>query len=226
MNLFQYVNNMNYSFDDIPFSGENPVVYMDISLNGTELGRIHIRMYRDVFPAGVENFVKIAAGNTYRITKKNSIFKQFTRSYTDTKFFHSLHNNYIVGGDIYNNDGSSAGTVYNDEPIPGNFGEYYYPHDEKGMVSLVPFIDEKSGRTFYDSTFMITLDDRKPSNLLNNLDKDQIVIGKIYSGIDIIDKMNKMLVPYAKKKYPKFVITKSGVIHSQRIKRNNPISKR
>ncbi len=206
---------MNYSLTDLPDSGKNPVVYMDISLKGEKLGRLYIRLFRDSFPAGVENFVKIAGGRTYKIVKKGSghygYTKQIRRTYDGCKFFHMSHNNYIVSGDIYNNNGTSAGTIYCDKPIPGEFGEFFYPHEAKGLISLVPFRDEATGRLYYDSSFMITLDDVKPSNVLADLDTDQIVIGHVYSGIDILDKMNEMIKPFAGRKYPNFVISKSDV---------------
>jgi len=204
---------------DLPDSGKSPVVYMDISLQGEILGRIMIRLFRDVFPAGVENFVKIAGGRTYKITKKGTgrfkYTKQIRRTYDGCKFFHFLHNNYIVSGDIYNNNGSNAGTIYNDKPIPADFGEFYYPHEAKGLVSLVPFRDEETGRLFYDSTFMITLDDIKPTNNLGDLDNDQIVIGQVYSGLDVLDKMNQLIKPFAGRKYPTFIISKSDVNRKQ-----------
>ena len=220
---------MNYSLMDLPDSGKNPVVYMDISLKGQIIGRIHIRLFREVFPAGVENFVKIASGQTYRVTQKGmgryKYKKEAQRSFDGTKLFHFLHNNYIIGGDIYNNNGTSAGTIYEDKPIPADFGEFYYPHDVKGLVSLVPFKDEETGDIYYDSTFMITLDNAKPSNVLRDLDTDQVVIGQITRGMDIIDKMNQLIKPYAGRKYPEFVIAKADVYrNSNNTKRRRPIS--
>lgn len=222
---------MNYSLSDLPDSGQNPIVYMDISLKGEKLGRILIKLFRDVFPAGVENFVGIAAGNTWQVIHKGigsyKYTKQTARSYTDCKFFRLSHNNYIVSGDIYNNNGTSAGTIYNDEPIPACFGDYYFPHESKGLISLIPFKDETTGNIYYDSTFMITLDDAKPSNVLPDLDSDQIVIGHVYSGIDVIDKINQLIKPYAGRKYPDFIISNSG-IHSKQngIQRRHPVKKR
>lgn len=206
---------MNYSLTDLPESGKNPIVYMDIGLKGEIIGRISIRLFRDSFPAGVENFVKLMEGNTYRIEKKGGGRFRYTkdtrRTYEGCKFFNLSHNNYMVSGDIYNNNGTSAGTIYCDKPIPSVLGEYYYPHDSKGMISLIPFYDEKTKNIFYDSTFMITLDDAKPTNVLSDLNNDQVVIGKITSGMDILDKMNAMIKPYAGRKYPEFIIAKCDV---------------
>ena len=206
---------MNYSLSDLPDSGKNPIVYMDISLKGEIIGRIHIRLFRDVFPAGVENFVRIASGRTYRVIKKgfgnHKYKKEQRRTFDGAKFFHFLYNNYIISGDIYNNNGSSAGTIYEDNPIPADFGEFYYPHETKGLVSLVPFRDETTGQLYYDSTFMITLDNAKPSNVIQDLNKDQIVIGQVTQGMDVIDRMNQLIKPYAGRRYPEFVIAKADV---------------
>lgn len=210
---------MNYCLTDLPDSGKNPIVYMDISLKGEVLGRLQIRLFRDVFPAGVENFVKIAGGRTYKVVKKGrgryKYKKEVRRTYEGCKFFHFLHNNYIISGDIYNNNGTSAGTIYCDKPIPPDFGEYYYPHETKGLVSLVPFYDETSGKIYYDSTFMITLDDINSTNILKELDNDQIVIGQVYSGLDVLDKMNQLIKPYARRKYPEFIISKCDIYRKQ-----------
>jgi len=210
---------MNYSLCDLPDSGNNPVVFLDISLKGECMGRIYIRLFRDVFPAGVENFARIASGRTYRSIKKGSgnyqYRKEFQRTYEGCKFYNFLHNNYMVSGDIYNNNGSNAGTIYDDHPIPPCFGEYYYPHDVKGLISLVPFTDESTGKLYYDSTFMITLDNCRPANILSELNYDQIVIGQIYDGIPIICKMNELLKPYAGRKYPHFIISRCGVYNKR-----------
>src|SRR5690606_13736395 len=113
---------MNYSLDNLPNAGANPVVWMDITLNEEVIGRIFIRLYRDVFPAGVENFYRIASKQTYRIQEKGAgryrYKKDTLRTFQGNKFFHMKYDNYIVSGDIYHNDGTGAGTIYCDKPIP------------------------------------------------------------------------------------------------------------
>ncbi|AKI80339.1 structural PPIase-like protein [Acanthamoeba polyphaga mimivirus] len=219
---------MNYSLEDLPNSGKNPRVYMDIVLNNEIIGRLQIKLFRDAFPAGVENFVQLANGKTYRVnsngTGKYKYNRHINRTYEGCKFHNILHNNYIVSGDIYNSNGSSAGTVYCDEPIPPVFGDYFYPHESKGLVSLVPYTDE-SGNRYYDSTFMITLDDIRPSNVLDELDRDQVVIGQVYGGLDVLDKINSMIKPYAGRKYPTFSIGKCGAyLDSSQTQRKRPIN--
>jgi len=206
---------MNYSLADLPDAGDNLVVYMDIILQEEVIGRIFIRLFREVFPAGVENFYRIASNKTYRIDQKGfgnyKFNRERIRTFEGCKFFNLKFNNYVVSGDIYNNDGSSAGTIFNDEPIPACFGDYYYPHNSKGLVSLIPYLDARTGEFFYDSSFMITLDDVKPTNTLSELDSDQIVIGQIYQGLEVIDRINSLIRPYAGRRYPDFRIGKTGI---------------
>lgn len=205
----------SFDGDSLPNSGKEPHVYFDITLQEKPIGRLKIRLFRDVFPAGVENFVGIAAGNTYRIVTEGigqyKYQKQTRRTYQGCRFFHYLHNNYLVSGDIYLNNGASAGTIYQDQPIPALLGDYYYPHETKGLVSLVPYQDPETKELFYDSTFMITLDNQKPTNLLQGLDDDQVVIGQVYDGLAVLDRMNTLIKPYAGRKYPEFYIGRSGV---------------
>lgn len=215
---------MNYLLSDIPNSGLEPIIYMDIAQDDKILGRITARLFRDAFPAGVENFINIVLGNTYNIKSnaRGTIIKETKRSYENNKFFNLSHNNYIMSGDIYNNNGSDAGTIYYDNPIPAVFGEYFYPHENKGLISLVPFADSVTGEPVYDSTFMITLDGAKPSNVLGELDDaQQVVIGEIFEGLNVLDKINAQIEPFAGRKYPNFYIKKCGLITNCRPRRKN-----
>lgn len=216
---------MDCSLDNLPNSGEFPCVYMEIVLKGEVIGKISIRLFRDVFPAGVENFVKIAAGTTYKKQRKGignyKYIKNIQRTYADCKFYDYSFNNYIVTGDIYSNNGSDAGTIFNDQSIPPLFGDYFYPHSSKGLISLVPYIDN-NGNNWYDSTFCITLDSAKKTNNINDLDNDQIVIGQIYDGLEVIDKINDMIIPFAGRSYPLFSIGKCGIIKKSTSVRTRP----
>lgn len=213
---------MNYSLDNLPYSGEYPCVFMEIVLKGVVIGKLYVRLFREIFPAGVENFVKIIQGVTAKQQTKSIgdyiYTKNITRSYQNCKFYECDFNNIIISGDIYTNDGSDAGTIYSDNPIPSLLGNYFYPHKNKGLISLVPYVDS-NGNKLYDSTFSITLDFPNNNNKISNLDNDQVVIGQVYSGLEIIDKINNMLVPFAGRKYPIFSIGKCGMI-----KRGVPIT--
>ena len=129
------------------------------------------------------------------------------RTYKNSMFFYAKYENYILGGDIYDNTGDNAGTIYNDLPMTINLEQipYYYPFNYRGLVVLLPFYDE-NGVPNYDSTFLITLSDN------SEIDPNAIVIGEIYEGLDIVDKINKYLKPVAAKNYPTFKILDCGIL--------------
>lgn len=209
---------MNYNISEIPNSGNRIKIWLEILLDSKSLGNIYIELQRDLFPAGVENFVHMIKGDTYRNVslgiRDYKYVKQYRRSYANTSFFHAKYSNYIIGGDIYNDTGTNAGTIYNDVPIPAIVGEDYIPHDKKGLISLVSYLDEDTGKTLFDSTFMITLEDESPRNNLSELDKYQVVIGYVYDGLDILDTINKWLQPIAGKRKPKIKIGDCDIVTS------------
>lgn len=210
---------MDCRLDALSNSGDNPLIYMDISVNDQPVGRMVFKMLRDSFPAGEENFVGIATNKTSRNSPKgygiHKYVRQVDRNFNDTNIYDWVHNNYLIGGDIYNNNGTDAGTIFGDQPIPAELGDYYYPNEIKGLLSLIPYRDD-AGNLYYDSTFMITL-----KSDLDDLDPDQVVIGQLTEGNDVLDTVNRMIFPFAGRRKPKVTITKTGqVSNRRRINRN------
>lgn len=202
---------MNYSLDCLPNCGRYPIVFMDIMSKSECLGRIHIRLDREVFPAGVENFVRIAAGMTYRTERQLNYIREIKRTYDGCRIFHSLWDNYIVTGDIYCNDGTRSGTIFCDLPFEYPDCGLWYNHNAPGLISLVPYFDECTGQFFYDSTFMVTLNGCQPCNVIGELDIDQIVIGRIYQGLEILPKINCLIrSPAGSNRYSCLQIGKCG----------------
>jgi cyclophilin family peptidyl-prolyl cis-trans isomerase len=201
------------------YTGKNITTFMDINVNGEFFGKIYINLYRDVFPKGVDNFVGIIEGQTYKLTDIGTapynFTKQTRRTYEGCKFFSYSYNNFLISGDIYANNGSDAGTIYNDEPILPYVGanEKYIPKSLIGLVFLVPFNDPLTGKILYDSTFMISLDSSNTNNAYEQFGKELIIIGQIYKGYDVIQKINEAICPFAGKQYPVFSIGKCNVIN-------------
>lgn len=201
---------MNYNLDNLPFSGMTPRVILTLAFNDVIIGDISILLYRDVFPAGVENFVLLALGTTSRITDikmfNRTIQKATPRTYVGSKFYRYTQNRFIIGGDIYRNNGTSSGTIYNDMPIPSTMSKPLYSHTPKGMLSLVSYNNDVSGAKYFDSTFMITLVDSNDQELINKMDNDNIVIGRVTSGYDVLDKINMLIAPSKGKFTPNITI--------------------
>jgi len=189
----------NYELSSPPFSGDFPGVTITLSLNDQLLEPMNIILDRAAFPIGVENFYLIAQGTTVRQKEitlpTRSYIKNRVRSYDRTLFFDKKRDNYIIGGDIYRNDGTSAGSIYYDQPFEYENPGFYYSHNKKGLLSLVPYLDPDTNKLMYDSTFAFTLAGPGPTNDILSLDQTQIVIGKVQSGIETIDIINSALEP-------------------------------
>lgn len=185
-------------------SNKYPKIWFELVIDNECSGPIQVVCYRDIFPNGVDNFVSIMAGDTTSdsifYVGSNKIFKSVKRTYTDCDFYKTKYDRYIQTGEIYE---KGPGTIFDDNGIEYDGNDYYYPHDRKGLISLVPYYD--NGKYYYDSTFMVTLG---PDILL---DEYQIVIGWVTSGQDYLDKVNARLRPSAGKKYPNLTIGKTGV---------------
>lgn len=190
-------------------------VYFDIGVNGENIGRMVIELYPDVFPEAVENFLRLAEGNTYKLEPRNGYTRQTQRSYSETKFFRLMHNKYIMGGDIYQNDGTSAGSIYDDIPIVESVPDYYIPHDQAGLVSVVSYLENDT--KLYDSTFIITLGPN------SDLDDSAIVIGSVTRGKHLLNRINDSIVPAAGRRYPIYHIIESGVISTSMPRSNSQI---
>ena len=91
----QYMQLSNQSHKSHPPS-TTPVVYMDISDGDKLIGTIHIKMFPDAFPAGVDNFIQIASGNTYQITMLGSgdykYERHVKRTFEGCRIFNFVHN--------------------------------------------------------------------------------------------------------------------------------------
>ncbi len=208
---------MDYTFDEPPFSGDKPRVFLDININNKSLGKLEIELFREIFPLAVENFVYICKGSTYRIENKGfppyTYKKVIKRSYEKSKAYDLEFNNYIKMGDIYKNDGTGTASIYCDQLIPEYIHDFCYKHTEAGLISLIPILDEQTGKYYYDSNFLITLQPPKSTNGISDLDTTgHIVIGKVYSGMAILNEINKLIEPFSARTYPTFTIDKCDEI--------------
>lgn len=218
---------MNYTECNPPCSGEKPQVYLNLDLNNKFLGQLKIELFRDAFPLGVENFVYMCKGTTYRVEDKGFppyTYKKVTkRTFENSKIYDYEFDNYIKMGDIYKNDGTGIATIFNDALIPEPTTNYYYEFSEKGLIALVPTLNQETGTYYYDSNFIITLDIPRPTNSIGNL-QNYIVIGKVIFGLDIVEQINKLISPFSGRSYPNIIISKSNSINTNpNIRRKRPV---
>jgi cyclophilin family peptidyl-prolyl cis-trans isomerase len=206
----------DFDFDCPPNSGENPRVFLSLKTDSGSLGQIEIELFRDVFPLGVENFVYLCRGTTFRENivqiGTHRIKKYIRRTYDGCNVYDKRYNAYIKLGDIYLNNGKSGATIYHDQIIDPPNVDYFYPHETKGLISLIQYTDPKTHSNYYDSNFIITLANATPENHLREFDGKYIVIGRIYKGLDVIDRINNLIVPFAGRVYPFIKVNDCGII--------------
>ena len=188
----------HYRYVPIPFSGDNPGLELELSINCKKCDPLTIILDRSAFPIGVENFYRTAISETVSIQEKSlptrSYYKNNIRTYNHLQFTNKKVNNFIS---CINND-----TIYDDAKFIYEDPGFYYSHHRKGLISLIPEVSltspPPSSRTSqhdatFGSSFLITL------GACPYLDKTHVVIGKVTSNMHIIDAINECMSKQGRK---------------------------
>jgi peptidyl-prolyl isomerase H (cyclophilin H) len=148
--------------------GSNPIVFLDISIEGQHAGRLLIELYSNIAPKTAENFRQFCTGE-YR---KNDLPQGYKGC-----IFHRLIRDFIIqGGDFLNRDGTGLTSIYQEKPFEDE--NFTLKHTGRGLLSMAnsgpntngcqffitlakaPHLDGKHvvfGRVFDDSTSQLTL---------------------------------------------------------------------
>ena len=149
----------------------NEKVFLDISINNKQAGRLIIKLFAKDLPLTCQNFRALCTGEN-GFGKKGKLL-----SYRNSIFHRVLPNFMAQGGDIVNNDGTSGESIFGEDFKDENFS---HRHTKKGMVSMA-----NEGRDSNGSQFFITF------KKLAHLDKKHVVFGEVIEGLDIITEMEK-----------------------------------
>ncbi|XP_011306836.1 peptidyl-prolyl cis-trans isomerase D [Fopius arisanus] len=158
--------------DDDNDTGKNPIVFLDVAIDGEKVGRIIIELFKDTVPRTAENFRALCTGEKgigihgKKLHYKGSIFHKIVPQFM------------IQGGDIVNFDGTSGESIYG-----GAFEDESFEllHSVKGLLSMV---NEGKPNT-NSSQFIITIE---PSP---HLDNTNVVFGKVIRGLGIAQEVNE-----------------------------------
>ncbi|XP_047321509.1 peptidyl-prolyl cis-trans isomerase CYP95-like isoform X2 [Impatiens glandulifera] len=151
-------------------STKNPLVFLDVCIDGDPVERMIFELYYDTAPKTAENFHALCTGEK-GIGKKSGKPLHYKGS-----FFHRIVKGSMTqGGDFVMRDGSFGESIYG-EKFPDESPKH--KHDSRGLLSMA-IADRNSRGSLFSITFKAD----------HHLDRKNIVFGKLVEGDDILQKI-------------------------------------
>ncbi|TIB75089.1 rotamase H [Wallemia mellicola] len=159
-----------------------PVVFFDVALGESALGRIKIELFNDITPKTAENFRQLCTGEQ-RVGNvpqgyKNSTFHSLKVS--SIKDFMGQRNLIArTGGDFLNGDGTGSYSIYGGAKFQDE--NFTVKHDQPGLLSMA-----NSGPNTNGCQFFITCKETP------FLDGKHTVFGKVTEGMLTLRKIENV----------------------------------
>eukprot|EP00670_Eutreptiella_braarudii_P020898 CAMPEP_0174351496 /NCGR_PEP_ID=MMETSP0811_2-20130205/8889_1 /TAXON_ID=73025 ORGANISM="Eutreptiella gymnastica-like, Strain CCMP1594" /NCGR_SAMPLE_ID=MMETSP0811_2 /ASSEMBLY_ACC=CAM_ASM_000667 /LENGTH=194 /DNA_ID=CAMNT_0015480791 /DNA_START=17 /DNA_END=598 /DNA_ORIENTATION=- len=151
---------------------ENPIVYLEISIAGKNLGRITLELYAERCPKTAENFRQLCTGEAVSKTDGRKM------CYTGSVFHRIIRDFMAQAGDITNLNGTGGESIFGPKFDDENF---YYRHNEPGILSMA-----NAGPNTNNSQFFITLKTQP------HLDRKHVAFGRVMQGMAVVREMEKV----------------------------------
>jgi cyclophilin family peptidyl-prolyl cis-trans isomerase len=161
-------------------------VYLDISINGKEVGRLEIELYSDDCPKTAENFRSLCTGD------RGKSFSGRT--------FHRLIPNFMIQGGCDRGDGTGGSSIYGkafSDERPGLLKQ----HNRRGLLSMA-----NSGANTNGSQFFILFREAP------HLNGRHVVFGCIVSGWNVLTVLEKVSTGTNDKPRTQVIIKRCGEV--------------
>ncbi|CAH1773072.1 unnamed protein product [Owenia fusiformis] len=161
----------------------NPIVFFDITVGHTEIGRIKFELFADVVPKSAENFRQFCTGE-YR---KDGV----PIGYKGCPFHRVIKDFMVQGGDFISGDGVGLTSIYGGIAFADE--NFKLKHTGAGILSMA-----NSGKDTNGCQFFITC------AKCDFLDGKHVVIGRVTEGLLVLRKIEN--VPTGPNNKPKIPV--------------------
>jgi peptidyl-prolyl isomerase H (cyclophilin H) len=174
-----------------PPNKSNPVVFMDLAIGETPVGRVVMELFADIVPKTAENFRQLCTGE-YRPPPEGAPV-----GYLNCTFHRIIEDFMIQGGDFTAHNGTGGMSIYGSKFQDENF---IGRHTGAGLLSMA-----NSGPGTNSSQFFITC------GACEWLDDKHVVFGRVIDGMLTVRKAEAVAVnPQTSKPRLPVVITMCG----------------
>ena len=161
-------------------SPNNPRVFFDMSINGSNIGRMVFELYANVTPKTAENFRALCTGERGTGNSGKPLHYQGS-------VFHRVIDNFMAqGGDFTRGNGTGGESIYGNKFADENF---QMKHTGRGQLSMA-----NAGPNTNGSQFFITF------IKCGWLDNKHVVFGHLESGMDVLNAIEQVAGPQGKTK--------------------------
>ncbi|KAL5379858.1 Peptidyl-prolyl cis-trans isomerase H [Paraphaeosphaeria sporulosa] len=174
-----------------PTNPENPVVFFDITIGGSNAGRIQMELYMDVVPATSENFRRFCTGEADG-GYKGSIFHRVIPSFM------------IQGGDFINGDGTGSATIFGSESFDDE--NFNLKHTRPGLLSMANSGPNTNGCQFFILTEMAP-----------HLDGKHVVFGDVIGGMNVVREIENTQTGAGDRPVKDVVISNCGQVSGAKV---------